>query len=367
MKKFCYLIVTVLLVFGVAACSVKKDKDTSSTNPTKEVDSKSVDLTPTIAAPTGVITPTVTKKVENATGSVEDKDIMSEAIAENIIGDDGNRTISIYLPPSYKSSSKNYPVVYFLSGFGDSCQGVLMGFKAKLDDQIKYGAKEFILVSLDGINQTGGSFYVNSPIMGNWEDFVVKEVVSFMDKNYRTIAKSTSRGISGFSMGGFGALNLSLRHPDIFSSSLVFCPGVFAENDLDSVLDSWSGSSDITISYAQAFSPNKKDKEGYGNILNSSDIKAKNQVWKDWMNGYSNWGTKLDKYLALKKPLKAIEIIYSHYDNYSWIPSGCKHIANLMKKKKINYIINEFDGGHSIPQDAIENYFVPFFGDNLNY
>ena len=369
MKKFCYLIVTVLLVFGVAACSAKKDKDTSSTNPTKEADSKSVDLTPTTAVSTAVITPTLTQAPagETATGTVETKEIESKAIAKNIIGDTATRTIYIYLPPSYNSSDKSYPVVYFLHGYGDTCQTFMDSYQTSLNNQFNNGAKEFILVALDGNNKTGGSFYVNSPVMGNWDDFVVKEVVSYMDKNYRTIADNASRGLSGYSMGGFGALYLSLRHPDVFCSSLVFCPGVFAENDLDSVMDSWTGWTDVQQSYAQAFSPDKKNTEDYGNILSDSDIKAKNQVWKDWMNGYSNWDTKLDKYLALKKPLKAIEINYSPDDQFSWIPRGCEYLVNLMKKKKINYTISDFAGGHIVPNDAIENYFVPFFGEQLSY
>lgn len=353
MKEICYFIITVLLVFGVTACSAKNDKDTSSSNPTQEADSNNGDETSAVDS--------------NTKGSVVTENIKSEAIAKNIIGDTDTRTIYIYLPPSYNSSKKKYPVVYFLHGYGDSCQDFMKTYQSKLDDEFKKGAKEFILVALDGNNKTGGSFYVNSPVIGNWEDFVVNEVVSYVDKNYRTIAESTSRGISGYSMGGFGALYLSLRHPDIYSSSLLFCPGVFVEDDLDSVMASWAGWIDVKKSYAQAFSPNEENKTDYGNILTDSDITAKNKVWEDWMNGYSNWGTKLDQYLALKKPLKSIMINYSIADSFSWIPGGCEYLVDLFEEKKINYFVNKFNGGHIVPQDAMGSYFVPFFGENLEY
>jgi S-formylglutathione hydrolase FrmB len=236
-----------------------------------------------------------------------------------------------------------------------------------LDQQFKNSEKEFILVALDGNNNTGGSFYVNSPVIGNWEDYVTTEHVSYIEDKYRTIAESNSRGIAGYSMGGFGALYCSLRHPDIFSSTLVFCPGIFAENDLDAVMDSWKGWDDVKKCYAQAFSPDTTNTKDYGNILTDSDIEAKNSVWKNWMDGYSNWNTKVDDYLALNNPLKSIMITYSQEDYFKWIPGGCEYLNQILKDKNVNYSTDQFAGGHIVPDDAIEKYFVPFFGENLSY
>lgn len=300
-------------------------------------------------------------------GTIVPVEIQSEAIAKNVIGDKAVRKIYVYLPPGYESSDKAYPVIYFLHGYGDSCLGFMNSYQPKLDEQFRNGAKEFILVALDGNNKTGGSFYVNSAASGNWEDYVVNEIVSYMDSNYRTIPSCDSRGISGYSMGGFGALYLSLKHPDIFSSTLVFCPGVFAQDDLDAVLSSWRGTPDISRSYAQAFSPDVNNTKDYGNMLQASDIEARNTVWQEWMNGFSNWDQKLDAYLALDKPLKAIEVTYSEGDYYKWIPRGCSDLLGMMENGGINYQSDIFDGGHIVPKDAIEKYFIPFFGENLTY
>jgi enterochelin esterase-like enzyme len=373
MKKLLYLLLVLLCATGLIGCSKsKKNVDVNSdnskvvTNETEE-DSKDATVSP---APTSEVTPTEvtpTEAIAQTTGEVVEVKIDSKALAKNVIKDNATRSIYVYLPPSYNNSKKNYPVVYFLHGYGDSTLSFMQAYQPNLDKAFQNGAQEFILVALDGNNKTGGSFYVNSPVTGNWEDFVVDEVVSYIDTNYRTIAKSDSRGLSGYSMGGFGALYLSLRHPDVYNSTLVFCPGVFAEEDLDDLLVSWNGWTDVSRSYAQAFSPDVKNTTDYGNILKDSDVEAQNKVWSDWMSGYSNWGQKIDDYLALNKPLKSIMITYSNGDSFSWIPTGCTYLMKLMDDKKINYSSDVFDGGHIVPPNAVDKFFIPFFGKNLTY
>ena len=62
---------------------------------------------------------------------------------------------------------------------------------------------EMILVVPNGSNVLHGSFYVNSPVTGYWEDFITRDVVDYIDLNYRTISRPDGRGIGGHSMGGF--------------------------------------------------------------------------------------------------------------------------------------------------------------------
>lgn len=92
----------------------------------------------------------------------------------------------------------------------------------------KDASKEFLLVAVDGSNSVGGSFYVNSPVMGNWETYTVSEVVSYIDSNYHTISEAGARGICGFSMGGFASINLAFRHPDVYSAVYAMSPGLLA-------------------------------------------------------------------------------------------------------------------------------------------
>ena len=76
----------------------------------------------------------------------------------------------------------------------------------------------FILVSVDMTTPLGCSWYVNSPVTGNWEDFMVQELVPYIDGNFRTLPDRDSRAITGIFMGGYGAIRLAMRHPDVFGS-----------------------------------------------------------------------------------------------------------------------------------------------------
>jgi S-formylglutathione hydrolase FrmB len=78
-------------------------------------------------------------------------------------------------------------------------------------------AKEIIFVMLDAGNRLGGSWYLSSKTIGDYETYITKDLVSYIDNNYRTIAHRNSRGIAGFSMGGYGSMHLALKYPEMFS------------------------------------------------------------------------------------------------------------------------------------------------------
>jgi hypothetical protein len=65
---------------------------------------------------------------------------------------------------------------------------------------------------------------VNSPVTGNWEDFMVKELVPYVDANFRTLTNRDSRGISGDFMGGYGAIRFGMTHPEVFGSVYALHP-----------------------------------------------------------------------------------------------------------------------------------------------
>src|SRR5206468_544051 len=83
------------------------------------------------------------------------------------------------------------------------------------------------------------SFYVNhhEDAQGRWEDYIVTEVVRYVEQNYRTVPGREGRAISGLSMGGYGAMVLGLRHPDVFASvashsGAVGVPGAKIEGEI---------------------------------------------------------------------------------------------------------------------------------------
>lgn len=118
----------------------------------------------------------------------------------------------LVLPDSHISSDEHYPVLYLLHGHSGHYTGWLEIAKQLRDWADNY---KMIIVCPDGDHD---SWYIDSPIRKNrkFETFLSCELISYMDSNYKTIKKNSARGISGVSMGGHGAILLSLKHPDIF-------------------------------------------------------------------------------------------------------------------------------------------------------
>jgi S-formylglutathione hydrolase FrmB len=125
----------------------------------------------------------------------------------------------VVFPPSYDAApNKRYPTLYFLHGlFEDEHSWLDRGGEqiwATLTEQGAIG--NFIVVLPAG----GRTFYVNSQDgHDRYEDFFIQELVPEIDRKYHTLTVVNERGISGVSMGGYGALHLAMRHPDVFGSA----------------------------------------------------------------------------------------------------------------------------------------------------
>jgi S-formylglutathione hydrolase FrmB len=123
---------------------------------------------------------------------------------------------NILLPRSYASSSQRYPVLYLLHGLTQNY--TVWGLQNGAPFYAGFYS-DLIVVMIDG----GNSWYVNWTASeegqkNNWEDSFIKDVISHVDWNYRTIMRREGRAVTGLSMGGYGAITVGLRHPDLFIS-----------------------------------------------------------------------------------------------------------------------------------------------------
>lgn len=132
-----------------------------------------------------------------------------------------DRKLAIYLPPDYETSDHSYPVLYLLHGAGDNQSGwaqygelLAIANKAISDGT----ATAMIIVTPDAGGDKQG--YFNEPDW-NYEDFFFKELIPYIEKNYRVKADKRNRAVAGISMGGGGTFMYALHHPDLFSSA---CP-----------------------------------------------------------------------------------------------------------------------------------------------
>jgi enterochelin esterase-like enzyme len=167
-------------------------------------------------------------------GTVERIKVHGKSLEGNLDGDSPDRDVSIYLPPGYKTEkSRRYPVVYMLHGFTDDDArwfGV-GGVKhwINLPDVINKAiadekTREMIVVMPNAFTRFKGSMYSNSVTVGDWETFITKELVGYIDSHYRTLAQRESRGLAGHSMGGYGTMRLGMKSPDVFSSVYALSP-----------------------------------------------------------------------------------------------------------------------------------------------
>jgi len=139
---------------------------------------------------------------------------------------------SVYLPANYAVSQRSYPVVYLLHGYSDDETGwIQFGEAGQIADKGIAEGKfpACILIIPDG----KVSWYCNSfDRKITWEDTFINEFMPFVEKEYRIRAKKEFRAIAGLSMGGYGALKLSMRHTELFSTCVALSSGTFTDEEI---------------------------------------------------------------------------------------------------------------------------------------
>ena len=151
-------------------------------------------------------------------GTIVHDQVVSSALGGQV------KDFLVYLPPSYNTpqgQNKRYPTLYLLHGSPGRDSDMFTGGKADqaADTLIALGKiPELIMVLPDGNGRPGQtSEWGNSfDHRQNIETYVSTDLVRYVDAKYRTIANPAYRGIGGLSMGGFGAVNIAIHHPDIF-------------------------------------------------------------------------------------------------------------------------------------------------------
>ena len=146
-----------------------------------------------------------------ATGRVECNSIPSKILARPV-------PYCIVLPPSFDTDrTRRFPVLYFFHGLGDNEQFFVHSGAWNLAEDMrdKGELKDFIIAT----PEARSTFYVNARDgKERYEDFLLQEFFPYVERRYRVAPGRSNRAISGISMGGYGALYLAFRHPQLFSA-----------------------------------------------------------------------------------------------------------------------------------------------------
>ena len=326
----------------------------------------------------------------------------SGILKNNPLNDPFVRDVVVYLPPSYMKSNKKYPVVYLIAGFTGfgimnlNVSAYSENIQQRLDRLISTKKiKEMIVVMPDCFTKYGGSQYVNSTATGRYEDYMIKEIVPFIDARFRTIPKSASRCIVGKSSGGYGSMWLAMRHPDVFGlmathsgdSAFEYCYAPDFPKFVVGLQKFGKGHTGVknfintqlnysqpkpkeffvlinTIGMASCYSPNPKRNEYNFDLpfdIYSGEIIP--QVWNKWLK--FDPVRQISAYKNNLKKLKLIFVDCGTRDEFN-LHAGARIYCENLKKHGIKYVHQEFNDGHMNIQYRYDVSFK-FISDKISY
>jgi len=321
-------------------------------------------------------------------GSIDSITVHGASLVGNLIGDSPDRHVTVYLPPSYRSQpNRRYPVVYMLHGFTDSDlkwfggPGGWMNLKEVADESMSSGAsKEMILVVPNANNAFHGSFYSSSVTIGDWEGFIARDLVSYIDQHYRTIARPESRGLAGHSMGGYGTVRIGLERSDVFSSIYALSPcclepmNGMANPQLKTSAEKIRTLTDVdkadfytllVFSVAAAWSPDPKNPPLYLD-LPFGDTAPSQLVLQKWVANAPM--IRIDQSIPDLKRLHAIAFDAGAKDEFKAIPASLVILDRELNAYGIAHTYETYDGTHTNGiAKRIGHNVLPFFSKNLSF
>ena len=335
-----------------------------------------------------------------ASGKLIEIKIAAPSLKGNLLGDPAEQYVTIYLPPGYDgSTSKRYPTIYLLHPGGGSNKTWTNNDPARINipiqpalDALISGGKirEMIVVGPNGKNGYIGSFYTNSPVTGNWEDFIYRDVVAYVDSNFRTLARPSSRGIAGHSMGGFGATTIAMKHPDVFGAIYALSPCCMGmEGDFDEANPAWKRAgnlvsrdqlpvpktlddfyTNIFVAMSASFSPNTARSPFYGDFLyreREGKLERNETVFARWKSKMPLY--MVEDYQKNLLTLRGIFIDYGQKEEFSHIRIASTLFSKALAERGIPHGFEVYEGGTHTNKvkERMETRVFQFFSDKLDF
>ncbi|MCB1123160.1 MAG: esterase, partial [Verrucomicrobiae bacterium] len=213
--------------------------------------------------------------------------------------------------------------------------------------------------------------------IGDWEAFVTRELVAYIDSHYRTLANRNSRGLAGHSMGGYGTIRLGMKNPDIYSSIYLLSAccmegGVSTQPNIISQVESLKSLDElekvnfqakVAVAASGSWAPNPQNPPWYidlpyenGKVLSEIDFKimANRTLYS------------IDQYIPNLRKLKAIGLDAGTQDR--GIHAATVKLHELLTSYGIPHEFESYEGNHTNRiSDRIRYKVLPFFSEHLEF
>ncbi len=311
--------------------------------------------------------------------TVERKTIRGASLEGNLEGNSADRDLIVFLPPGYAAAkSRRYPVVYALHGYSIGAEQWSKEIQVPqtIEGAFAKGAPEMIVVLPDSKTVHNGSMYSSSVTTGDFERFIARDVVAYVDSHYRTIPNRMSRGLAGHSMGGYGASRIGMKYPDVFSSVYIMSPCCLSPRAAGPVnpanekaLEAVKSPADSAglpfglraqLASAAAWSPNPKNPPLYLDLPSKAGAVQQDVLAKWAANSPLAF---LDQYIGNLRQYRAIAIDVGDQDG---LRNDAGKLHDALDKYGIANTFEVYPGTHtSAVAVRFQNYVMPFFGRNL--
>ncbi|MES2021142.1 MAG: alpha/beta fold hydrolase [Pseudomonadota bacterium] len=313
------------------------------------------------------------------TVTIERIKVHAPTIVGNLEGDSADRDVLVMLPPGYAANPKRrYPVLYALHGYSIGAEQWTheIHVPQTIEGAFATGVPEMIVVLPDSKTLHNGSMYSSSVTTGDFETFIARDLIHYVDAHYRTIADRRSRGLVGHSMGGYGTARIGMRHPDMFGAIYMMSPCCLSPRDPGQIdpkaaaaLEAIHSREEATalpffgraqFATAAAWSPNPQNPPFF------LDLPTKNGVVQPEV--LAKWAANaplafVDQYIGNLRQYRAIAIDVGDQD-------GLKEDAAKLHATLDRYgVANSFELYHGTHVSDVavrfQDYVMPFFGKNL--